>query len=315
MSSPGSQVRLTPDAAELGKALVAMREALSRSPLPQSYGAPPILAADLKDLVQRLETTLRVIRGSDLRRLLTAEVRGLDDRMSGLRLGETLNRLRDALLRKMLRDLGEDGARALVSLLEDPAPDFLTLLGSQKKENAHSDVIRWLLDPREAPTVAPALLHAIVSTLPDTQSWIDRIDVAIRTGHLSVRREVLVGKETADPAAADRVDIVVSGAGFSLAIENKIGSEEHDDQTTTYWHWLERLPAGFLRAGVFLSPEGLPASCKEFRPLSYVQLLGMLVQGSRQPTLRPTERAVLAGYAKALANGVLGRQIRALRGK
>ena len=315
MGSPGSQVRLTPDAAELGKTLAAMRDALSRSPLPQSYGAPPILAADLKDLVQRLEATLRVIRGSDLRRLLTADMRGLDDRISALRLGATLNRLRDVLLREMLGHLGEDGARALVSLLEDPAPDFLTLLRSQENENAHSDVIRWLLDPREAPNVAPALLRAMASTLPETTSWLDRIEVAIRTGHLSVRREVLIGKETAEPTAADRIDIVVSGADFSLAIENKVWSQEHHDQTTTYWHWLERLPAGFLRAGVFLSPEGLPASCKEFRPLSYVQLLGLLVQASRHRTLRPAERAVLAGYAKALANGVLGRQIRALRGR
>jgi hypothetical protein len=292
-----------------------MREALSRSALPESYGTPDILSANLADLVRRLEKTLRVIRGSDLRRLLTAEVRGFDDPMVGLRLGETLNRLRDALSREMLSHLGEDGARALVSLLEDPAPDFLTLLGKQEDENAHSDVIRWLLDPREAPNVAPPLLHAMVSTFPGTSGWMERIDAAMRTGHLYVRREVLVGREAADPSAADRIDIVVSGADFTLAIENKIWAQEHDDQTTTYWHWLEKLPGGFLRAGVFLTPEGLLASCKQFRPLSYVQLLGMLVQAARQSSFRPTERAVLAGYAKALANGVLGRQIRALRGR
>jgi hypothetical protein len=315
MGSPGIQVRLRPDAVELGKTLAALREALSRSPLPQSYGSPAMPTADLKELVQRLEATLHVIQRSDLRRLLTAEVRGLDDRVSGLRLGETLNRLREALLRNMLEHLGEDGARALVSLLEDPALDFLTLLRSQDNENAHSDVIRWLLDPREAPTVAPALLHALVSTLPESQRWTDRIDVAIRAEHLSVRREVLVSKETADPTAADRIDVVVSGPDFSLAIENKTWSQEHDDQTTTYWHWLQRLPTGFLRGGVFLTPDGVTASCREFRPLSYVQLLGMLVQASRQRTLQPAERAVLAGYAKGLANGVLGRQIRTLRGR
>jgi len=235
--------------------------------------------------------------------------------MPGLRLSETLNRLRDALLRDLWRHLGEDGARALVALLEDPAPDFLTLLGSEENENAHSRVIRWLLDPGEAPTVAPALLYAIVSQMPASPSWVDRVEAAIRNKHLSVRREVLVGKETADPSAEDRIDVVVSGADFCLAIENKIWTKEHDDQTTTYWHWLKRLPTGFLRGGVFLTPEGLTASCKEFRPLSYVQLLGMLVQASRRSTLRPAERAVLAGYAKALANGVLGRQIRALRGR
>jgi len=274
-----------------------------------------MLAADLQDLVQRLEKTLQVIRGSDLRWLLTAETASPDTRTSALRLSQTLNRLRDALLQEMLRHLGEDGAQALVALLEDPAPDFLTLLRSQEKENAHSDVLRWLLDPREAPNVAPALLGSIASTLPEPVSWRERIEAAIRAGHLSVRREVLVGKETADPIAADRIDLVVSGADFSLAIENKIWSQEHHDQTSTYWHWLQKLPAGFLRGGIFLSPGGHPASSKEFEPLSYVQLLGLLVQASRPSTLRPVERAVLAGYVKALANGVLGRQIRALRGK
>jgi len=315
MGSTASQVRLTPDAAELGRALAAIQDALSRSPLPRSYGAPQMMAADLQDLVQCLETTLRVIRGSDLRRLLTAETRGLEDRNSALKLSQTLNLLREMLLREMLQHLGEDGAQTLVALLEDPAPDFLTLLRSQENENAHSHVLRWLLDPREAPNLAPALLRAVTSTLPQSERWEERVEAAIRGDHLSVRREVLVGKETADPTAADRIDLVVSGADFSLAIENKIWSQEHHDQTSTYWHWLQKLPAGFLRGGVFLSPEGLPASCKEFQPLSYVQLLGFLVQASRPHVLRPAERAVLAGYVKALANGVLGRQIRALRAK
>ncbi len=315
MSSSASRVRLTPDVAELGRALASMREALSRSPVPQSYGAPQIPAANLKDLLERLEATVRVIRSSDLHRLLTTEVRGPDERVLGLRLGDTLNRLRDALLRDLWRHLGDDGARALVTLLEDSAPDFLSILGSEENENCHSDVIRWLLDPREAPIVGPALLRAFASQLPASAAWVDRMEAAIRMGHLAVRREVLVGKETADPTAADRIDIVVSGPDFCLAIENKVWSHEHDDQTRTYWHWLEKLPSGFLRGGIFLTPKGLTAACKEFRPLSYVQLLGMLVQASRRGPLAPAELAVLAGYSKALANGVLGGQIRALRGR
>ena len=315
MGAPAGRVRLTPDAAELGRAVTSIREALARSSLPRSYGAPRIPAAGLEESLRRLEATLRVIRASDLHCLLTTGMSGPAERGLGLRLGKVLDRLRDALLRDLWRHLGDDGARALVALLEDPAPDFLSMLGDQHSENAHSRVIRWLLDPREAPTVGPALLRGIANELPDSETWAGRMEVAVRMGHLTVRREVLVGKETADPTAADRIDIVISGADFCLAIENKVWSQEHDDQTSTYWHWLEQLPSGFLRSGVFLTPEGHTASCKSFRPLSYVQLLGMLVQASRRGPLTPTERAVLAGYTKALASGILASRIRPLRGR
>ena len=134
-----------------------------------------------------------------------------------------------------------DGAKggALWGLKDRHGVEILAVMNKLDNENAHSDVIRWLLDPLAARNVAPAALLKLAEALDEPEEWKARISRAIDRGALAVRREVVIGLDGEDPAALERVDIVVSGPDFLLAIENKVWSHEHDGQTETYARWFE----------------------------------------------------------------------------
>lgn len=153
-------------------------------------------------------------------------------------------------------------------LLEFPAPDFLHALGRATDENSHSDVLAYLLDPRTAPGTAPGALARLAQILPEPERWAAGFAQSIDRDELRVRREVRTGRFwDEDPNALDRIDLVISGRGFILAIENKVWSKEHDRQTDTYWDWLEKIPGH--KGGIFLSPGGFRAQSEHFVPLSY----------------------------------------------
>lgn len=138
------------------------------------------------------------------------------------------------------------------------------------------------------------------------------LDEAIHSECLSIRREVVLGREgPGTEADLERIDILISGPGFLLAIENKVWSHEHDGQTHTYWSWLEA--SSPVRAGLFLTPTGRPAACELFQPLSYASLLDCLLEGPSRHKLTPEEELVIASYAKTLTNGILRAQLHALR--
>lgn len=211
--------------------------------------------------------------------------------------------LRDNYRACIEKELGSKKVEFTFSLLSEPVPNFLDVLGKLDAENSHSDLIRWLLDPRKATTVAPAALHALVTRLPKQTEWQGLITSAIQHHALSVRREHAFTLEETGEENEGRLDLLISGPGFRLVIENKVGSDEHDNQTELYWQWLERQPG--LKGGLFLSPAGFLAQNKHFKELSYVDLLNCLLEGPTQAPMATTEKAVLSCYVKALAAGIL----------
>jgi len=302
--------------ARLRTVIEAIRDALPQSQLNALRGGPTILGPDSEDLAERLDAIVREAKTIDAAGLFRSQSTLAADPALERTLTTALTRLRTALLLKLRPFLGgDDGLLALGAILREPIPDFLTMVGSAEDENAHSYVIRWLLDPKAAPTVAPHLIYGLVTVakLPDTATWSKRIAAGLQRRDIAVRREVLVGRETTETDAIDRLDILISGSDFALGIENKVWSVEHDNQTRTYWRWLANLPESFLRAGILLSPSGAPASSEGFRPLSYLEFLGLLVEVYRREGVSGQERIVLASYVKSLAAGVLADRINALK--
>lgn len=231
------------------------------------------------------------------------------------RLAPTISRLttqlRDTYLAWLGARLDSRKMAVLHSLLSHPVPDLLDILGKTDEENAHSDVIRWLLDPREARVIAPATLHALVELLfqpKEWQEWHTLISDAVRRHTLSVRREYVIPTEDANEEGQGRIDLLISGRDFRLVIENKVGSDEHDNQTVLYWEWLEKEPVK-LKGGMFLTRVGFPAQDRHFKPLSYIDLVSCLLEGPAQTQVEGVEEAVLASYVKTLAAGVLQQEL------
>lgn len=263
------------------------------------------IAASLQHVLDRLATLdLKTVRA------LSGVVREYRTEHDATKLREVFAGLQRGWQDRVRRVLGVEKVPIVARLLASPAPDVLRILGKEDDENAHSDLIAWLLDPRRAPVVAPHALRRLAARL-DNDSWRSRIADAIATESLSVRREVVIAREFADGDDLCRIDITVSGPGFILGVENKVWSHEHSDQTNTYWDWMGEMRC--LRGGLFLSPSGMNAACPDFKAISYLELVSCLVEGPSIAPISNSEEIVLASYLKTVARDINQVEMRAVR--
>lgn len=285
-----------------------------RADLPRS-GIGALLASsvgsDHPPLLNSLrEILLAVERDPSPRGLIAGSVATLfaGDRLSSIR--DCLESLPALLLARVQRTLTPEKVSVLGTLLNLPVPDFLDLLGFAMHENSNSNLLAWLLNPRTAPTIGPATLTALVARSDKGDSWQSRIRDGATRAAISVQRECSIAEEGTVEAHPGRIDLVVWGPDFILAIENKVLAREHDDQTIAYWEWLAGHRAE--HAALFLSPGGFPAASENFKPVSYLELLACLLEGPIRTKPAPAEELVLASYVKTLAMGLLRTEFRAI---
>ena len=128
----------------------------------------------------------------------------------------------------------------------------IRLLGVERAEVPHSNVLAWLLDPRSAHGVGGTFLELLLRracpAIPPNAG-----------GRWAVRREWRY------------IDLLLVNevARTVVAIENKVDSEEHSDQLGRYFEVVERGFATYSRHYLFLTPEGYPGSRAEWLPISY----------------------------------------------
>ena len=296
------------DSSTLRECLDRLRLALDR---PFSVAASSAVGYDRQEISKSLRLIFDKLDNVDLvaRRALSGLVEEFRPASQLDDLRDLFDALQAGWQKRVARILGEAKLATLARLLAAPTPDLLRILGREDDENSHSDLIAWLLSPTRAPNIAHLALRHLTAPLDDAEEWHAAIDAAAAHDLISVRREMLIGRELASSDDLCRVDIVLSGPGFVLAIENKVWSREHSDQTSTYWKWLE--PMRCLRSGVFLSPSGLTATCPQFRPVSYLDLVSSLLEGPTTSTISSAEEIVLASYLKTLARYIVPVQINA----
>lgn len=309
------------EAASLRKTLDALRAGLEK---PQSGPAASgemlvhdrgAIAASLRDILRRLD-------GIDLdaTRALSGVVREFRSETQATSLRVLFEELQRALRAHVGAVLGPAKVAVVARLLSSPTPDLLRILGREDHENSHSDLIAWLLTPHKAPIIALHALRQLTSRLFERDPsgakvstgmrWGARLADAVADDSVSVRRELVIARELAGADDRSRVDIVVSGPGFVLSIENKIWSKEHSDQTKTYWAWMEG--ATSLRGGLLLSPSGEAATSADFAAVSYLEFVAALVDGPSRAAISESEEIVLASYLKTLARNIIPVEMRAV---
>jgi hypothetical protein len=299
------------DATALRSTLDQLRGALKR-PSGHSPAPTSALAYDAKAIADSVRHVLDRLDNVDL-----AAVQALSGIVSEYRTENHASQLREVFARLQLGwkarvdvIIGAQMAAKVDHLLASSAPDLLRILSKEDDENAHSDLIAWLLDPRKAPIVAPHALYRLVARFEDGR-WQRHLEDAIRVGSISVRREVVLAREFCAGDDLARLDITISGPGFILGIENKVWSREHDDQTQAYWNWIG--PMRGLRGGLFLSPSGMAPRCPQFQAVSYLELVSCLVEGTSTHQISESEEIVLASYLKTLARAIIQVEMRAVR--
>jgi hypothetical protein len=294
------------DATRLRATLDAIRQTFAKEHVPVG---PEALFVNATRIVESIRMVLDELRQHVGQGTVPGVVEEYRPREQAERLTRLLVDLQHGWERRVAVKLGRKKLETLRRLLERPMPDFLQLLGHVTDENTNSSVLAWLLDPRQAPTVALPALCALAEFLTEPAMWTRHLSEAAVSGCLSVKREYTIAREWTGEDSTDRLDLVISGPGFVLGFENKIYASEHSGQTVGYERWLKR--ASGLSGGLYLSPAGLAPASEWFRAVSYMDLLSCLLEGAMEHAVDSAEEVVLASYVKTLAGHVLRTELRA----
>lgn len=132
--------------------------------------------------------------------------------------------------------------------------NLFEILGVQRREEPHSDIIAWLINPEETHGLGNVFLQEFIKKIFNLELPFD--------SQIKVFRESQKG--------GDRPDIIVEGNNWLLIIENKIDSSENNSQTLRYANRWRK--TGGINKNVFLvylSPDGRTPISPDFRPVSY----------------------------------------------
>jgi hypothetical protein len=133
--------------------------------------------------------------------------------------------------------------------------NLFEVFGYQRLEDAHSNILAWLLNPKEAHSLGVAFLRGFVDKVFNIKDLPANFSV-------KVFREKQEGK--------NRPDIVVEDNNWWLVIENKIDSNEQEDQTKRYadkWKRKGKIGENVLLA--YVHPTGQQPESHDFIPVSY----------------------------------------------
>jgi hypothetical protein len=201
-------------------------------------------------------------------------------------------------------------------------PCIFSIAGISLDEKIHSNMIKWFLDPKGNHELGEyplrkflTMLALICSTLEHASDKMpqDLLNAVITDDYeLS---KVNVELEKSLPDNTGRVDIFLKGEisfdektqSFSIAIENKVKSQETGNQTIKYRNELRSKTSIFL--GVYLTPLGnreyetlAESECKakEFIQLNYQYLADYMITPCRDQDLSERVKQYIDTYLLAL---------------
>ena len=168
--------------------------------------------------------------------------------------------------------------------------NLFDVLKVSKKEIYHSNMLAWLLDPNENHGLGEAFLKGILQKLVenDEEGKYDVFDILLSDLHsFSVYREW------------KRIDILLVSTEEKMlfAIENKVGSHEHDNQLDRYRDTLEKDYPEYKRFYLFLTPGGEePSDSVNWEVLTYTDVIDVLERSVKRIELQADVDLMIKNY-------------------
>lgn len=177
------------------------------------------------------------------------------------------------------------------------ASNLFDVLGMARTEIRHSNVLRWLLDPKGSHGLSELFLRAFLQRL--SQDGADAI--LLFSGDLSSFTVVREYKH---------IDILLLSreAKVVIAIENKVDSAEHDNQLNRYEQTLMRDFPGYYQEMVYLSPDGVEPSESRWRVMTYEVILLALKYCMQRVSLSNESAVFLSQYVQLLEREFMNKE-------
>ena len=176
--------------------------------------------------------------------------------------------------------------------------NLFDILKISRTEIRHSNMLGWLLNPNENHGLGDALLKSILQDVVRADS--SRYDVfetlLMDLYSFSVYREW------------KNIDLLLisSTERCAIAIENKIGSHEHDNQLARYRKTLESDYPQYRKIYLYLTPDGEePSDAENWSTLTYESVMESLSELRNSIEMTPDVALVIDNYLDVLRRDIV----------
>lgn len=180
--------------------------------------------------------------------------------------------------------------------------NLFDVLKISRAEIRHSNMLGWLLDPNENHGMGDAFLKAVVQEMVEKDSD-GRYDV-FQTLLLDFY-SFTVYREWKD------IDILLVSdqEHFLIAIENKIGAQEHNNQLNRYRKILDTDYPNYKKMLIFLTPDGDdPSDVENWDVLDYTAIAEILEKQMNQQDLLPDVELMARNYLDVIRRDIVDDQ-------
>lgn len=177
--------------------------------------------------------------------------------------------------------------------------NLFDVLKISRTEIRHSNILSWLLNPNENHGLGDAFLKTII------QSVVQNDDA----GKYNILETLLMDFYSFTVYREWKyIDLLlVSDAEkFLIAIENKIGSHEHDHQLKRYRRTLESSYPYYKKMLLYLTPEGEePSDCDNWDILTYREIATTLNELQNTMDMAPAVSLVIGNYLDVIRRDIV----------
>ena len=177
--------------------------------------------------------------------------------------------------------------------------NLFDILKITRTEIRHSNVLAWLLNPNENHGLGDSFLRAVVQEMA----------VNDENGKYDVFRTLLLDFYSFNVYREwKNIDILLVSdeEKFIIAIENKIGSAEHDNQLWRYRNALAEDYHGYEKMFIFLTPEGDdPSDRDNWDVLSYAAIADILSRLTEEKELHDGARLMIENFIDVIRRDIV----------
>ncbi len=204
------------------------------------------------------------------------------------------------------------------------------IMGSSRKELAHSNFLAWILNNdeshmlREYPLKKFLELLVLYSKEKQLKAYKELYDSIIVSDF--ELEKTFIETERAIKGVG-RLDIYIETSIkyedkrklVRLIVENKVGTKEHSDQTTKYYDYYEKIKKqqDEINIYVFLTPissldlmelEEPECSCKEYIQVNYQSIVDFLLEPTLQKNITDKTKFIITEYLQSLSQPTLDKE-------